>query len=85
MKAPSDGVTVTLLIKTGETSDSPVTQIEDAGGVVQEKLPLDYLKVEISETDLGALETVSSIERIEIESSGGVMDSDFRTPPGSVR
>lgn len=84
MENPSEGKEVALLIKMAEASESTVEEIEATGARVEERLELSYLAVSTVEERLGALCELDTVARIEIESEGSVMDSDFRTLAGPV-
>lgn len=82
MESPTSDEEVTLLVKVTETSDSVVDAVNDAGGVVETRLPLDYLAVRIAEVRLTELYELEQVIKMEIEGEGSIMSSDFRTHTG---
>jgi len=85
MRDPEDEE-VTLLVKVAESSEEVIAAVESSGHSVEveEELPLNYLAVRMSDTDLGPLCDVAGVTKVEIEGSGAMMSSDFRSRLGSA-
>lgn len=85
MRDPEDEE-VALLVKVTESSEEVIAAIESSGQSVEveEELPLEYLAVRASDTDIESLCDVEGVAKVEIEGSGAMMSSDFRSRPGSA-
>lgn len=64
---PSDNEVELVVGVSAQSSSSIESRIEQAGGVIQERLPFDSLQVSISDSDLAALCSIEGIESIELD------------------